>query len=268
MNHEEILSVKADFGGVCLARANLSNANLILGNLTGADLSKADLSNANLTMAKLRWANLSEANLTDANLTGADLREADFGRADLTRANLTSANLTAANLRGANLGAAKLTCADLTGANLRKADFGGANLSKANLSDAHLAMADLIGADLSDTNLSGARGLLRSSDFMSKFNFTADGVEVYKRLGATEYSAPDHWTIKENAVLTEECNSVRTCDCGCGINFGTKEWCNSHYTSCDLWLCVIQWIDLCDVVVPYNTDGKARCSRLKLIRKL
>jgi len=28
------------------------------------------------------------------------------------------------------------------------------------------------------------------------------------------------------------------------------------------------WEDLADVVVPYNTDGKARCARLQLIEPL
>ena len=39
-----------------------------------------------------------------------------------------------------------------------------------------------------------------------------------------------------------------------------------QYTDADLWECEVEWLDLAGVVVPYNTDGKARCERLRLVR--
>jgi len=52
------------------------------------------------------------------------------------------------------------------------------------------------------------------------------------------------------------------------VNFATLEWIKQReYASCDVtvWRCRIEWMDLAGVVVPYNTDGKARCSRLRLL---
>lgn len=52
------------------------------------------------------------------------------------------------------------------------------------------------------------------------------------------------------------------------MHFGTAKWllgargCNKDVW----WECRIRWIDLAGVTVPYNTDGKARCERLELIR--
>lgn len=155
------------------------------------------------------------------------------------------------NLRGA----------DLSWANLRGADLRGADLYLADLSE-----ADLSGADLSGANLSGCTGLLDAREWLAtNFASDAEGIIVYKRIGRTQYQAPSHWEASPGAVLTEVCNPCRTTECGCGINFGTEAWCRDNYTSATLWRCRIEWLDLAGVVVPYHTDGKARCARLVLL---
>jgi hypothetical protein len=138
-------------------------------------------------------------------------------------------------------------------------DFREANLREANLRE----------ADLREANLSWAKGLLDPGDWI-RTNFKTDdlGVIVYKRIGATKYPAASHWVIEPGAQIAEVCNPCRTCDCGCGVNFGTLEWCSSAYVAADLWRCRIAWADLASVVVPYHTDGKARCSRLELLEIL
>jgi uncharacterized protein YjbI with pentapeptide repeats len=180
----------------------------------------------------------------------ANLSDADLRRADLRRANLSDADLRGANLRGANLSGA---C--LRGANLRGANLSGANLSRANLSGA---------------NLSGANGLLKAVDFFQNFQKSGEGFLVFKRLGgaATHYSPPAKWEIREGAVIEEVPNTDRCTECGCGVNFGTLDYCNENSTSADLWECLLRFEDLADTVVPYMTDGKARCARLTLIRKI
>ena len=152
---------------------------------------------------------------------------------------------------------------DLSGVDLRDA-----NLRAANLRDANLRAADLSDADLSDANLSGVIGLLDPVEWLkTNFETDAEGVIVYKRIGAgaTAYSPPAHWTIEPGAYLTEVVNPTRTLECACGVNFGTRDWCRWHYEMAALWRCRIEWWDLAGVVVPYNTDGKARCGRLRLI---
>ena len=210
-----------------------------------------------LRAANLSYANLSDADLSDANLRYADLSDANLRAANLRAANLSAADLSAANLRDANLSAADLRAADLRAANLRDA----------NLSDADLRDADLRDANLSYANLSGVKGLLDPVEWL-KANFESDalGVIVYKRIGGkTEFDAPSHWAVEPGAYLTEVVNPTRTLECACGVNFGTRDWCRWHYEMATLWRCRIEWWDLAGVVVPYNTDGKARCERLRLI---
>jgi hypothetical protein len=230
---------------------------------------RADLRGACLDGADLRRAYLSGAYLDGADLDGADLDGADLDGADLDGADLSGANLRGANLRRADLGEA-----DLSRANLREAYLGGANLTWTNLTRANLRGANLRGADLGEANLrgadlSGAKNLLNPSVWLEKnFDFAADGVLVYKRIGKTYHSPPEHWKIEEGAELTEVVNQLPTVECGCGVNFGTRKWCDDNCTDADLWQCLIPWKDLATLVVPYNTDGKARCGRLILVKKV
>ena len=141
-----------------------------------------------------------------------------------------------------------------------------ANLSGANFSGADLRDADLSRADLSGANFSGATGLKTAREFMRAFGCDKEGVLVFKAIGKTDYSAPSHWKIESDAFLEEVVNPLPTCACGCGVNFGTEDYCRKSYPGSALWLCRIHWLDLADVVVPYNSEGKARCARLQLLK--
>jgi hypothetical protein len=57
-------------------------------------------------------------------------------------------------------------------------------------------------------------------------------------------------------------------DCGCGINFATREWVEKEYPGKPVWRCLIRWAWLPGVVIPWGTNGKARCSKLQLIREV
>ena len=217
------------------------------------------VSDENKTIRQLcieSYKNLSGASLSNANLRGADLSGADLRGANLSDADLSGADLSGADLRGA----------DLSDADLSDANLSDANLSDANLSDANLSNANLSDANLSNANLSNAKHLLNATEFLSKFQQDALGVIVYKRIGnQTTYSPASHWVIEPGALLTEVPNSDRSNLCGCGVNFATLEWCQKEYRGADIWKCRINWIDLADVCVPYNTDGKARCAKLTLL---
>lgn len=194
----------------------------------------------------------------------ADLRGVNLSCADLSEADLSRAILSGADLCGAGLYGADLYGADLSRADLSEADLSHANLSYANLSRADLSGADLSRADLSCANLSGARGLLDASEYL-KANLERNeaGYIVYKTFGET-YAAPDQWRLEPGAVLEEVCNPNRTDDCGCGINVGTAEWVGNNYSG-TVYRLLIRWEWLAGVVVPYNTDGKIRCSRAEII---
>jgi len=185
------------------------------------------------------------ANLSGANLSGANLSKADLSKADLSKANLREAYLYEADLSGA----------DLYEANLREAYLYGANFREANLYE----------ADLSGADLSGAKIFSGKEWFFENFETTTNGVVVYKDLGSTYFEKPDTWTFEEGQYLQETCNFVKTDDCGCGVSFATLDWLKKNSNN-QIWECLIEWEDLLEVCVPYNTDGKARCSRLKLVK--
>jgi len=217
---------------------------------------RADLRGADLSRAYLIDADLSDANLRGADFRGADFRGADLSRADLSDADLSDADLSDADLSDADLSRAYLIDADLSDANLRGADLSGANLRG----------ADLSGADLSYTNLSGVKNLLKPIEFL-KNNFvkTDAGIIVYKSFG--EHHDPNpNWKIEDGSIIEEVVNPIPTA-CGSGVNVATKDWVDKN---CDnqVWECLVKWEWLPGVVVPYQTDGKIRASKVQLIRKL
>jgi hypothetical protein len=147
-----------------------------------------------------------------------------------------------------------------------RADLSDANLSDADLRRANLSGANLSGADLRRANLSGAQNLLNPVKWLAE-NFEHDdlGYIVYKAIGDTNYTPPARWKIAPNEYIEEVCNPLPTSTCACGINFGTLAWVKENYPRSTFWRCRIRWMDLPGVVVPYNTDGKARCNRLELL---
>ncbi len=145
-----------------------------------------------------------------------------------------------------------------------------AKLQDANLQDAKLQYAKLQDANLQDAKLSGATGLLFAPEWLAD-NFATDqlGVIVYKAIGNTHYSMPSYWDIQPGQFITEVVAPSPTQDCGCGVNFATPAWLIKAYGyKSNIWKCRIHWIDLSAVVVPYNTDGKARCGRLQLLETI
>ena len=152
----------------------------------------------------------------------------------------------------------------LSGANLSGADLSGADLSDANLSGADLSDANLSGANLRRANLSGSQGLLDAINYMeANFERTDEGYIVYKSFNSN-YTAPDRWKIEPGEVIEEVANPDRTCECGCGINVAPLEWVkNDNYKQ--PYKLLIRWEWLPGVVVPYNTDGKIRCSKAQIL---
>ena len=146
-----------------------------------------------------------------------------------------------------------------------------ANLSDADLSDADLSDADLRRADLRWADLSGAKGLLSAKDFLSQFGRTEDGAIVCYKIFGKEYHVPNYWHIKPGSFISEVCNPNRADDCGCGVNVATARWISEIYRLNDddrIWECNILPEDFFGIIVPYNTNGKFRAERVKLVRQV
>ena len=139
-----------------------------------------------------------------------------------------------------------------------------ADLRRANLSDADLSDADLRRANLRRANLSGSKGLLDAINYMeAHFERTEEGYIVYKSFGE-DYTSPKTWKIESGSIIEETVNCDRTTECGCGINVAPLEWVRKH-VSHQPYKLLIRWEWLPGVVVPYNTDGKIRCSKAQII---
>ena len=132
-------------------------------------------------------------------------------------------------------------------------------------SRANLSGADLSGADLSGADLSGAKGLLDTVNYVeAHFERVERGYIVYKTFGGS-YTPPDNWKIEPESVITETVNFDRCTEYGSGINVAPLEWVKREYPNKQIWKCLIEWPWLVGVCVPYNTDGKIRSSRVRLL---
>lgn len=129
---------------------------------------------------------------------------------------------------------------------------------------ADLTDANMTRADLTDANMSQAKSVTLVADWLAQ-NFKRDkvGVIVFRRENG-DRAHPSNWEFKVGAIIEEVVNPDRCTICGCGVSFATLEWVRGHYKG-PIWRCRIKWIDLADVVVPFGTDGKARCRRLELL---
>jgi hypothetical protein len=92
---------------------------------------------------------------------------------------------------------------------------------------------------------------------------------VQKVFGNTVYNLPINWQLIPGNFITETSNPCITTECGCGINFGTHEYIKlNHSEASEIWECLLLFEDMPSLVVPINTDGKCRCNRLQLIKKI
>lgn len=203
--------------------------------------------NANFRLASITWSNFQNVELRDSNFVATLLSRVDFTDA-------------------------KLSGVDFKGSSIRHVNFLGANLTAADFTDAILSNVNFFGADLS-----GAKGLPDGSELIRKLERTEDGFIVYKVFSDSARSSlyrafPPYWPdLKEGAVLEEVCNPDRTLICGCGVNFGTREYCSKlNWGYNQTWRCLIEWNDTSGIVVPYSDSdfGAARCSRLHLIERV
>ena len=127
-----------------------------------------------------------------------------------------------------------------------------------------LSEYDLSGADLRGADLSQTQGLIDAINYMeAHFERTEEGYIAYKTFNS-QYTAPDKWKIKPGEILEEVCNPERTCDCGCGINVAPLGWVKARHCG-KIYKMLIRFEWLAGVVVPYNTDGKIRCSRAQIL---
>jgi len=186
----------------------------------------------------------------------------DGGRqADLRYSNLSGSDLRDSNLRDSDLRYSNLSGSDLSGSDLR-----GSDLRDSDLRDSNLRGSNLSYSDLSRSILSGSIGLLDASKWIADhLTRCRGGVYAYKSFGSN-YTPPADWRQEPGAEISETVNLLPTLDCACGVNVATLDWClQNNPDDAPIWKVMVKWEWMAGGVIPYNTDGKFRVPRAKLI---
>jgi len=213
----------------------------------------------------LDYASLNGASLDYASLYGASLNGASLDYASLYGANLNHASLYGASLYGANLNHASLDYASLYGANL----YG------ASLDHASLDYASLNGASLNGANLNGAKGIDRNRSQPLMMLLDQPGqIRAYK-LTTKDFKSPISPGQKYpeltysigSEVSVSEWNEDPAKDCGAGIHVATLPWCLLNQKEGQKIL-IVEFTAQDIVCIPYDTSGKFRVKRLKVIEEL
>lgn len=119
-------------------------------------------------------------------------------------------------------------------------------------------------ADLRGADLRGAKNLLDPIKYLQQnFERTNDGYIVYKTFGSV-YAPPNTWYLIPGNTIEEVCDPNRVDACGCGINVAPLNWVTRNGSGM-VYKLLIRWEWLPGVIVPYNTDGKIRCSKAEII---
>jgi hypothetical protein len=202
------------------------------------DLLKTDISAFNQYRFDTYWCEI--------DISGTDLRYAD--------------------LKGANLRIVNLSYSLLNHADLNNADLSGSDLNGADLNGAKLGNADLLG-----TNLCNAIGLPSNEDYLNRYfakNSSDDSWTVYITFNHIAHFLPECEKLEHGKIITVPfLNCDRRRECESGIYFATFRFFNIDYKKPkEIWKCKIK-LDYY-VVMPYNTIGYGRCSKLKLIKKI
>ena len=168
------------------------------------------------------------------------------------------------------------------GAYLRGADLRGADLSGAYLSGAHLSGADLRGADLRGAYLSGAylsganlKGAelktVYANNLLSILVNQKNNLIAYKYLNSSmvsPYQGFKYEIGKQYSVDDYDKSPLNSC--GKGLNVATLEWCLKD-VGCDIKnhkFIEVEFSPKDIIVIPYNSDGKFRVRKLKVIREV
>lgn len=188
-----------------------------------------------------------------------------YGKYGNTRLTLKNLDLSGLNLNYVSFHGITLDNVDFSNANLTGTTFYGSILRNVDFTN---AIIDYI--ELKPLYLINVKGLPTQKEMLDKlFEKTDKGYIVYKTFG-TYYGVPRYWEIEENSIITENVDIDRKNDCSYGINVATLDWIKrqTNHINQPIWECLLSFGDLDKVCVPYGTDGKIRCGRLKLLERL
>ena len=142
---------------------------------------------------------------------------------------------------------------------------------RANLWGANLREANLWGANLSGANLWGAKNVPPLyADNLNLLRFQKGKLRAFKYLNGDESPIDDNKiTYKVGKTIIEK--DYDTSDlvlCSRGLNVATLEWCLREGNIGENTFIEVEFLAKDIIAIPYNTDGKFRVRKLKVIRKI
>lgn len=224
--------------------------------------------------------------LTYVRFENCDLSGAFFRNATLSHAVFDDVKASRAFFDGARLDYARFVDTEVQGAS-----FGGATLYHTELTVVYVSRATtFIGANMRQVKLNGIVGALNTSGMQGlldpwvwltgnfKFDPSLGGFLVFKAHGVgtpSHESTPETWVFEENKSLREVADGDAFNPCGAGVNFGTARYVWEKFgkfphdcKTLDFWVCLLDMEGLAGLVVPYDNDGKARTTHLRLLHKI
>ena len=245
-----------DFTGILFIGADFSNSNFSFANFNKTRFASDSFIRCNFNNANFTHTIFSNAVFWGVSFKGTSFKQTifeftRFNKTDFSGVDFTDTDFYKSNFKGAYFDADFSNC-----------DFKGSNFCEANFKS-----LNFFSNNFHNVDISGAKGLSSPSDYLeTHFEKTKDGFIAYKTFNNTYYS-PDYWEIKEGSVIKENVNHDVFDGCGCGINVATFEWVKKNADG-EVWKVLIEWPWLADVVVPFTTDGKIRCGKVRLIEKI
>ena len=245
-------------------------------NLTAFDFERADLESSKFYNCVLNhvafWnVKLNNVDFFNCELTATgianstEIKSIVFSDCDLSFAYITNTKLI-----GAHFDYCILDHTQMQYSKIERTTFSKCNGRHTDFNYAVFDSSIFVQCAFSSLKTSGTSGYYNKNGWMAQFERDELGWIVYKRISngsqrTTEFDIPEYWDIAPGNFIEETVNTEVFTECGCGVNFGTLDWCTKYYRRADLWKCRIRYEDAASIVVPENSTGKARCGRLELI---
>lgn len=234
---------------------NFINCVLPDSNFSCGQFIKCGINNCDFQFSSFRgnWmlkTNIAHGKFSDCKFDKSSLEQVDFGNSDVDHC-------------------------DFQHSIIKKTNFNFSNLSNSLFTNCDFSDVDFNQSQMSGVNFSQSKGLMNPIDYLiENFEWINNGIIVYKMFDF-HYRSP--WgDLKPGMIISEEVNYDRTLHCACGVNASNKKHFMTQFKKINtdkkvgitIWKCIIKFPWLSGVVVPYNTTGNIRCSRLQLVNHI
>jgi hypothetical protein len=217
---------------------------------------------------RISRVDFSQAVFENSRITNFFFYNCVFSLASFLNAKILRCSFEGCKIDSATFSLSSITATTFYLTSLTKSSFSQSIMEDCTLKECNLLDVVFRSARFSSVDFSGSTGVFDPSEWMrSNLEKTSEGYIVYKTFGEL-YRPSVSWDIRPGAIIEENVNPCVTQTCSSGINVSTARYRARKVTWGTLspvWKCLIRWEWLPGVVVPWDTEGGFRCSKLQLI---